>query len=181
MIHWFRHLPYKSMDESEWRPFIHNDWFREHYMKFVYLMMAILLLAPMAFERGFAFVANVPIIPIIVLVFIIHEVIHILVIYTKGDISLTFKGIFFWLHTNATLSKTRFWLFMSLPFILLSVVPGVAALFVSGTIQSLLLFICWINFIISSSDVINSLLILIKPNRAVFCNGKYRVTEISHK
>lgn len=38
MIHWFRHLPYKYMDEAEWPPFIHSTWFREHYMKFVYLL-----------------------------------------------------------------------------------------------------------------------------------------------
>ncbi|MGZ9586683.1 DUF3267 domain-containing protein [Paenibacillus marinisediminis] len=164
------------MDMSEWTPFIQNDWFREHYMKFVYLLMAIFILSPMCFEGGFTFLANIPLIPIVVLVFILHEINHILVVYTKGDISLTFKGIFFWLNTNATLSKTRFWVFMSLPFIVLSVVPGIAAFFVSeGTIKSLLFFICWINLIFSSSDVINSLLILIKPNQSVFCKGYYRV------
>ncbi len=91
MIQWFRHLPYKHMELSEWTPFIQNDWFREHYMKFAYLLMVIFILAPMWFADGFTFVANIPLIPVIVLVFIIHEIIHILVIYTKGNISLTLE------------------------------------------------------------------------------------------
>ncbi len=174
MILWFRHLPHKSMRLSEWTPFIQNHWFREHYMKFVYVLMAFIILAPICFKDGFNFFSNMPLIPIIVFVFVLHEIIHILVVHSKGDISLTFKGLFFWLNTNATLSKTRYWLFMSLPFILLSVVPAIASFFLSGRLQSLLLFICWINCMISSSDVINSFLILIKPNKSVFCRGYYK-------
>ena len=109
------------------------------------------------------------------LVFIIHECLHIFVINKKGDISLTFSGIFFWLNTNATLSKTRFWVFMSLPLIALSVVPAIVSFYVSGNIKSILLFVSWINLLISSSDIINSFLIAIKPKNSVFCRGYYRV------
>ena len=97
------------------------------------------------------------------------------VINKKGDISLTFRGIFFWLHTNAILSKTRFWIFMSLPLIALSVVPAIVSFYVTGNIKSILLFVSWINLLISSSDIINSLLIAIKPKNSVFCRGYYRV------
>ena len=112
-----------------------------------------------------------------IFVFLIHESLHILVINKKGDISLTFRGTFFWLHTNAILSKTRFWVFMSLPLIVLSVVPAIVSFYVTGNIKSFLLFVCWINLLISSSDIINSFLIVIKPKNSVFCRGYYRVEK----
>ena len=80
---------------------------------------------------------------------------YVIVIKKKGDISLTCSGIF-WLNTNAILSKIRFWIFMSLPFIVLSVVPAVISFYISGNIKSIILFICWINAIISASDIYNS-------------------------
>ncbi|NIK77711.1 hypothetical protein FHS15_002849 [Paenibacillus castaneae] len=179
MIVWFRHLPEMSMDVSEWKPFIQNNWFRKHYMKFVYLLMIIFFLAPFWLGAEFTPITKFPLILIIASVFITHEILHILVINTKGDISLTFRGIFFWLNTNATLSKKRFWVFMSLPYIGLSVMPAITSLFVSGNMKSLLLFIGWINVIISSSDIINSFLILIKPNNSVFCRCYYRGEDIT--
>ena len=45
---------------------------------------------------------------------------------------------------------------MSLPFIVLSVVPAVISFYISGNIKSIILFICWINAIISASDIYNS-------------------------
>ncbi|MFE8699809.1 DUF3267 domain-containing protein [Cytobacillus sp. FJAT-54145] len=175
LIIWFRHLPQKSMDLSKWTPFIQNDWFREHYMKFVYLLQIIIFLFPLFFPTGFTKINIYFLIIIGVLVFIIHECLHILVIYKKGDISLTFSGIFFWLNTNAILSKCRFWVFMSLPFILLSVVPVIVSFYVIEDIKSILLFVSWINSLISSSDIINSFLIAIKPKNTVFCRGYYRI------
>ncbi|GGG88742.1 DUF3267 domain-containing protein [Paenibacillus radicis (ex Gao et al. 2016)] len=173
MILWFRHLPEADLDIMEWKPFISNDWFRHHFMKFVYLLMAVSFLAPSWLGENLA-LTNFPLIPIILVIFIVHEALHIVVIKNKGDISLTFRGIFFWMNTNAILSKMRFWIFMSLPFIALSVVPLIISFFVSGDIKSLLLFISWVNLIISSSDIINSVLILIKPNKTVYCRGYYR-------
>ncbi|MFE4709798.1 DUF3267 domain-containing protein [Paenibacillus sp. NPDC056722] len=175
MILWFRHLPEKSLDVSEWKPFIKNDFFRTHYMKLVYLLMVIFFLAPEWFGERFTSITHLPLILIIILVFIIHEIIHIFVINSKGDISLTFRGIFFWLNTNAILSKKRFWIFMSLPFIALTIIPAITSLFLYGEIKSLILFISWFNLVISSSDIVNSILILIKPNTSEFCRGYYRV------
>jgi hypothetical protein len=177
MIIWFRHLPQKSMDLAEWTPFIQNNWYRKHYMKFVYLIQIIIVLIPRFFTTGFTNINIFLLIIIGILVFIIHECLHILVINKKGDISLTFSGIFFWLNTNAILSKVRFWVFMSLPFIVLSVVPFIISFYVLGNTKLILLFISWINTLISSSDIINSFLIAIKPKNTVFCRGYYRIKQ----
>ncbi|MCM3758906.1 metalloprotease family protein [Sporosarcina aquimarina] len=177
MIIWFRHLPQMSIDIVEWTPFIKSNWFRKHYMKFVYLLQIIIFLMSLFFDAWVSRINTFSLTVIGVFVFIIHEYLHILVINKKGDISLTFSGTFFWIHTNAVLSKMRFWLFMSLPFISLSIMPAVASFFVSGNIKSILLFISWINLIISSSDIINSLLIAIKPKNSIFFRGYYRVEK----
>ncbi|MDQ0875899.1 hypothetical protein QFZ77_004558 [Paenibacillus sp. V4I3] len=101
MILWFRHLPQISMDLSEWTPFIRNNWIRKHYMKFVYLLQITFFLTPNWFGVEFSNISKfshlkeLPLILIIVFVFILHEILHILVINSKGDISLTFSGIFF--------------------------------------------------------------------------------------
>lgn len=144
-------------------------------MKFVYLIQFIIFLIPFIFETPFSQMNMFTLIVIGIVVFIIHESIHIAIIKKKGDISLTFSGIFFWLQTNAILSKTRFWFFMTSPFLVLTVIPAALSLFTSGDIQSILLFISWINAFISGSDMINSILIAIKPKNAVFCRGYYQV------
>ncbi|MGH1259205.1 MULTISPECIES: DUF3267 domain-containing protein [Bacillus] len=165
------------MDLSEWNPFIQNNWHRKHYMKFVYVLQIIIFLIPNYFGASFTDLNIFYLIIIGILVFIIHECLHIIVINNKGDISLTRSGIFFWLNTNAILSKARFWIFMSLPIIVLSVIPAIISSFVSGNIKSILLFVCWINAIISASDIYNSLLIAIKPKHSIFCRGYYKVKE----
>ena len=173
-ILWFRHLPTISMDLKEWTPFIKNNWFRQHFMKFVYLLQIIILLMSNFLYTWFSSNNTFSLILIGILVFIFHEYLHIVVVKKKGNISLTFRGIFFWIHTDAVLSKMRFWIFMSLPFIALSVIPAIVSFFVSGNIQSILLFVSWINLWISSSDIINSFLILIKPRKSIFYRGYYR-------
>lgn len=146
-------------------------------MKFVYLLQIIILLIPYFLETSFKHINLVYLITLGIFVLIIHECLHIIVIYKKGDISLTLSGMFFWLHTNAILSKARFWVFMSLPFIVLSLIPATISFYVSGYVKSVLLFVCWINAFISSSDIFNSLLIAIKPKNSVFCRGYYQVKE----
>lgn len=175
MILWFRRLPQFRMNLSEWTPFIKNHWLQKHYMKFVYLLQVIIFLIPYFFGGWFPGTPIFALFLIGIFVFIIHEILHIIVINKKGDISLTFSGIFFWLHTNAILSKQRFWVFMSLPFIGLSVVPFIVSFFLSEDIKSIFLFVSWINSMISASDIINSVLIAIKPKNSVFCNGYYRL------
>ncbi|MCA1318310.1 DUF3267 domain-containing protein [Bacillus tianshenii] len=174
VIIWFRHLPEKSMDLSEWTPFIKNNWFRKHYMKFVYLLQIIIFLIPQFFTTGFSKVNIFALFILGIFVFIVHECLHILVINKKGDISLTFSGIFFWINTNAILTKVRFWVFMSLPFIVLSVLPVIISFYVSGNIKSILFFVSWFNTLISASDIINSFLIASKPDNTVFFRGHYR-------
>jgi hypothetical protein len=137
--------------------------------------MVVFFLVPISFGASLTQLTNFPLLLIIVVVFVIHEALHMIVINKKGDMSLTFKGIYFWLNTNAILSKKRFWIFMSLPFIGLTVIPAIASFFVSGELKALLLFISWFNLIISSADIVNSILILLKPNNAMFCKGYYRV------
>ncbi|MHA7966952.1 DUF3267 domain-containing protein [Paenibacillus sp. CAU 1782] len=175
MMVWFKHLPHKSMEGSEWMPFIGSDWFRVHYMKLVYGWIAVQLSLPLWLNMGIGLPDNTPLIPLLAAIFILHEALHVGVIYSKGDISLTFRGIFFWLNTNAELSKGRFWIFMTLPFIALTVVPLAACFAVPESIRPPLLFIAWVNSVISSSDFFNSILILVKPNKAVFCRGYYRL------
>ncbi|MGH0924465.1 DUF3267 domain-containing protein [Bacillus pacificus] len=165
------------MDLSEWNPFIQNNWHRKHYMKFVYVLQIIIFLIPNYFGASFTDLNIFYLIIIGILVFIIHECLHIIVINNKGDISLTRSGVFFWLNTNAILSKARFWTFMSLPIIVLSVIPAIISSCVSGNIKSILLFVCWINSIISASDIYNSLLIAMKPKHSIFCRGYYKVKE----
>ncbi len=65
---------------------------------------------------------------------------------------------------------------MSLPFIVLSVVPGIMSFYVSGNIKSIILFVSWINSLISASDIINAFLIAIKPNNSVFAEA---ISQIS--
>ncbi|WP_187445423.1 DUF3267 domain-containing protein [Bacillus infantis] len=178
MIHWFRHLPQLHMNSSEWTPFIQNSWFREHFMKFAYLLQIVMFLVPGLMGGLFTELPLYMLILIGIAVFIVHELLHIITVYKEGDISLTFSGTFFWLNTNTILSKKRFLVFISLPFIGLSVVPAIVALFVAREMQTLLLFVSWINFIISAADIINSFLIAIKPKGAVFCRGYYRIVQM---
>lgn len=176
MIVWFKQLPKIHLNDSEWKPFISNSWFRLHFMKVVYLLTALFIVAPyVLINEFFIYLNGVPVLLLLLFIFVIHEALHVLVIKGKGDISLTFKGIYFWLNTNAVLSKTRFFIFMSLPLFVLSVVPAVGSLFFEGEMKALLLIISWLNLIISASDVLNSFLILIKSRQSVFCRGHYRV------
>lgn len=192
MILWFKNLPPKNIDFSNWNSFISNTWFRKNYMKFVYLLMVIIYILPTLLGSSFnlkiknSFIDHtgnsyvsyllffIYTIFIISITFILHELLHIIVIYTKDDISLTHSGIFFWINTNAILSKTEFWLFMTLPIIILSLIPFIISFLINGYIKSFMLFICWINLMIASSDIINSILILVKPNNTIFCKGYYK-------
>lgn len=175
MIVWFRHLPQVRLEGAAWQPFIQHEWLRKHFMKIVYGLMVAFIVLPFVSGGSLTPVKNFPLLFIIVGVFVIHEALHMLVIHKKGDISLTFKGIYFWIHTNAILSKKRYWVFMTLPFISLTILPAIVSFFVTGDLQALLLFIAWYNLIISAADIVNLILILLKPNQTEFCRGYYRV------
>lgn len=174
MLLWFKHLPKISMNLEGWTPFIQNDWFRKHFMKFVYALQIMIFLVASYFYKWFSSFDGFVLVLIGIIVFIVHECLHIIVVIKQGNISLTFSG-FFWLHTDAVLSKTRFWIFMSLPFIALTLIPALASFFVSGDLKSIVLFVSVLNLWISSADIINSFLIAMKPKNAIFYRGYYRV------
>ena len=111
MIRWVQTVPQPEIDHSQYRPFIRNDWFRNHYMFFAYWLMAVLavLLFVTGGMKGVSWFLRIP---VFVLVFLAHELLHILVIYRIGDIYLSHSGLFFWMNTNAEMSKGRFWLFI---------------------------------------------------------------------
>ena len=111
---------------------------------------------------------------VFLVVYPIHELLHISVVFKKGDIYLNHSGIYFWLTPNVELTKGRFWLFMTLPLIVLTGVTGIVSVFTDGTVGEYLCYIAWINAIIAGSDIINSVLIAIKPSRTAFYRGYYR-------
>lgn len=174
MIYWFKNLPESEIDLSEWKPFISNEWFRKKFMTFVYILMGTLILL----SNQFLIWENVNFLTeffVFILVFVFHELLHSITVIFKGDISITHSGIFFWLNTNTILTKIEFFLFMSLPIVVLSIIPFGISLFVSLAIRNWLMIVGWSNLIIASSDIINSLLIIRKPNHAQFYKGFYRL------
>ena len=75
------------------------------------------------------------------------------------------------------MSKKRFWMFMSLPLLVLTVIPLCLLPFTKGVIFEGMLYVLWINAIIAGVDIINSVLIAIKPAKAVFYRGYYKIEE----
>lgn len=175
MIYFMKPFPEEKVDITGYQRFIKNDWFNKNFMYFVYALQAMLLVLPFLFGWQFSklpirLVAGIG-------TFLVHELLHILVVFRGGDISITHSGIFFWIHSNAVMSKGVFWLFMTLPFLVLTIVPLVTLPFVSGFWFELLLFVAWLNAIIAGADILNSVLILLKPRKAKFYRGYYTVTE----
>ncbi len=175
MLYFMKPFPEEKVDVAGYTRFIKNDWFNKNFMYFVYGLQAMLLLLP--FLLGWDF-SGLPVrIVAGISTFLVHELLHILVVFRKGDISITHSGIFFWIHSNAVMSKGQFWLFMTLPFLALTVVPLLALPFVSGFWFNLLLFVAWLNAVIAGADILNSVLILFKPRKAKFYRGYYTVEE----
>ena len=174
MIKWVTKLPETEIDTNEYKPFIKNEWFRKHYMKFVYALMLLLLIPVSLMTTSMNDIPFLLRLGIIVPVFLIHEVLHILVVFKIGNLYLMHSGIYFWLHSDAHMSKIRFWIFMTLPFLVLTVLPIITKIFYTGTFEPYLAYIAWINAIMAGSDILNSMLILIKPRNSVFWRGYYK-------
>ena len=147
MFYFMKPLPEGKIDTAEWKPVIKNQWFRNHFLCF----------------------GNIPI--VFISTFLVHELLHVVVIYKVGDISLTHSGIFFWITSGAVLSKLRFFLFMSLPLICLTIVPAVLYCFVPEDLRDIMAYIAWVNSIIAGADIINSVVIAIKPRNSIFYRG----------
>lgn len=174
MIKWVTKLPETEIDTNEYKPFIKNQWFRKHYMWFAYALMFLLILPVSLLTTSMNDIPFLLRLGMIIPVFLIHELLHVLVVFRIGDIYLTHSGLFFWLHSDAHMSKIRFLIFMSLPFLVLSVLPLVIKLFYTGPLIPYISYIVWINSIMASSDILNSMLILIKPRNSVFWRGYYK-------
>ena len=174
MLYWMKPLPEADIDYEKYRPFIRNDWFRRNFMWFVYLLQATLV--SLSIFLGVWKFSNVFIrLILFLLVYLVHELLHVSVVWRIGDISLTHSGIFFWLNSSAKMSKIRFLLFMSMPLLVLSIVPMVIALFSNGSVYQCMSYIAWINAIIAGADIINTFLIIIKPRNSVFYRGFYKI------
>ena len=173
MLYFMKPLPESKIDTDCWKPFIKNQWFRNNFMYFVYCLQAILLIASIIF--GIWNFSNVITkVGLFVCTYVIHEICHIIVIYKAGDISITHSDRFLWITSGAILKKLRFFVFMSLPFMSLTVLPMILCAFFSGELRSTLVYVAWINSIIAGSDIINSILIAIKPKNSLFYRGYYK-------
>lgn len=173
MLYFMKPLSESTIDTSDWNPFIKNKWFREKFMYFVYgfqatLLVSSILLGVWDFSDSFLKTG------LFIGTYVTHELLHILVIYRAGDISITHSGIFLWITSGAVLGKFRFWVFMSLPFIGLTIFPAILCNFLSGELKNVVVYIAWVNAIIAGSDIINSVLIAIKPHNALFYRGYYK-------
>lgn len=174
MIHFLKPLPPGKFDFEEWQPFIKNKWFDRNFMKFVYVLQIVLVILSV-FTGAWLFSNWIAKIIVFCVVYLVHELLHIVVIYRIGDISITHLGIFFWIHSDAVMSKKRFWVFMALPFIGLTVLPMLVLFFMEGFWFELIRYVVWINAIIAGADIINIVLIALKPSKAKFCRGYYKV------
>ena len=106
--------------------------------------------------------------------YIIHELLHVIVVYNAGDISITHSGLFLWITSGAVLGKLKFFFFMSLPLISLTILPAFLCIFLSGEGKSIAAYVAWVNAIIAGADIINCILIAVKPNNAQFYRGYYK-------
>lgn len=176
MMYFMKPLPEGEIDTSDWSPFIKNQWFRGSFMYFVYGLQGILLVCSFlfgawrsldSFQKTYLFL----------LVYIIHEILHLIVIYTAGDVSITHSGIFFWITSGAVLGKLRFFIFMFLPFFSLTAVPAAAYVFLPGELRDMAAYAAWINSVIAGADIINSVLIALKPKGSLFYRGYYKVLK----
>lgn len=175
MIYFMKPFPEERVDVSGWKRFIQNDWLNKNFMMFVYALQVGLLLLPFFF--GWSFSNLFVRILVGVSTFLVHELLHFICIVRRGDVSLTHSGIFFWIHSNAVMTKWQFWLFMTLPFLGLTVLPLAMLPFVSGSLTDLLLFVAWLNAVIAGADIWNSVLILFKPRKSKFYRGYYTIEE----
>ena len=174
MIHWNKELPKINIDHDVYKPFIKNEWFRKNYMYFTYgLMIFLFVIASIVggFRAGNLWIR----ILIFPFVYVIHESLHVLTVCRRGELYLNyFGGIYLWMTPDFELSKGRFWVYMTLPLLVLTGLTGIAGLFSSGEIREYFYYIAWLNSIIAGSDIINSVLILFKPARSIFYRGYYR-------
>ena len=100
MICWMKPLPEGKIDTTSWKRFIENAWFRNHFMWFVYGLQAILRI--LSFGLGaWDFSSFFVRMGLLMGTLIIHELLHLVVIYRAGDVSVTYSGLFHWISSGA--------------------------------------------------------------------------------
>jgi len=174
MIYWNRPLPELQIDWKEYKPFIKNEWFRSHYMWFTYGLMGLIFAVGVF---GGVLKAGSPVLELLIILplYVTHELLHILVVFRKGDLYLNyFGGIYLWLTPDVALGKGRFWLFITLPFLVLTPGAGIAGMLIGGRCGDFLWYLAWVNAIIAGSDILNSVLIAVKPKGSLFYRGYYK-------
>ena len=151
MFYFMKPLPEGKIDTAEWKPVIKNQWFRNHFMYFVYCLQIVLVV--LSSINGIWKFSNILVRYVLFIsTFLVHELLHVVVIYKVGD-------------------KLRFFLFMSLPLICLTIVPAVLYCFVPEDLRDIMAYIAWVNSIIAGADIINSVVIAIKPSNSIFYRG----------
>ncbi|HAS92160.1 MAG TPA: DUF3267 domain-containing protein [Clostridiales bacterium] len=176
MLNWFKELEPVKVDTNIWKPFIQNEWFNRNFMFISRILQFILIVGSILFGVWDYFPASKNLI-LVLLVFVVHEGIHIITIYRNGNVNLTRSKLDFWIYTDKVLTKTHFWIFMTAPILILSAIPVLLYFCTNGILNELMLFIAWVNLIIARTDIINSILILLKPSGSVFCRGYYYVIK----
>ena len=173
MLYIGRELPKIDFDENEYKPFIRREWFRRNYMWFAYGLMFLLFITALSLGRLRAghFIIKLVLFAI---TYVVHELLHIATVFRKGDIYLNRSGIYLWLTPDFILSKREFWIFMTLPFLVLTCLVGLSSCLVPSHISIYLKYIAWINSIIAGSDIINSALIMMMPRNSYFYRGYYK-------
>ena len=166
-------LPEMNIDKNVYKPFIRSEWFRKNYMWFAYGLMILLFLAALLLGRLNAGSLLFRIL-LYIAVYAVHESLHILSVCGKGNIYLSHSGLYLWLTPDFVLSKRRFWIFTTLPFLVLTGLTGLVSCFVSAPFAMVLKYIAWVNAITAGSDIINSLLIAVKPGNSFFYRGYYK-------
>ena len=173
MLYIGKELPQMDIDENEYKPFIRHEWFRKKYMWFAYGLMFLLFITALSLGslRAGHFIIRLIVFAI---TYVVHELLHIVTVFRKGDIYLNRSGIYLWLTPNFILSKREFWIFMTLPFLVLTCLVGLSSYLVSEHVGMYLKYIAWINSIIAGSDIINSALIMMMPRNSYFYRGYYK-------
>lgn len=174
MLYFMKPFPEGKIDTADWKPFIQKQWFRNNFMYFVYCLQTMLLIFSIIF--GIWNFSNIFIkVSLFICTYVIHELLHIIVIYKAGD-----SGIFLWITSGTVLNKLHFLVFMSLPFVSLTVVPAILCIFLSDELKDIAVYIAWINSMIAGSDIINSVLIAIKPKNSLFYRGYYKSLHLTN-
>jgi len=178
MIYWFIELPPKPFDDNIkiWKLVIPYKWLRECFMAVVYLLQFVLVIVLMTYIRNytpkydydinsqsviliykiFSYISNHRSIIYITIITmpVIHELLHIAVIFNKGDFSITFKHFFFWITSNAEMSKFRYFTFTFLPLFILAGIPFILSFFAFNTLAFIFRVIALYNLIISTASVL---------------------------